>query len=49
MKNLIDTNPNKIILAGVSIILIFFGGMGAWAAFFPFHGAVIAPGSVKVS
>jgi HlyD family type I secretion membrane fusion protein len=49
MKNIIDTNPNKIIVAGVIIILIFFGGMGAWAAFFPFHGAVIAPGSVKVS
>ena len=45
----INTNPNKLILAGVLIILFFFGGLGAWSAFFPFQGAVIASGTVKVS
>jgi len=42
-------NPRKCIIAGILIIVIFFGGLGAWAAFFPFSGAVIAPGIVKVS
>jgi HlyD family type I secretion membrane fusion protein len=28
---------------------VFFGGLLAWAAFLPFYGAVIAPGTVKVS
>jgi HlyD family type I secretion membrane fusion protein len=45
----INTNPRKYIIAGLMIIAVFFGGLGAWAAFFPFSGAVIAPGMVKVS
>ncbi|MCF8039390.1 MAG: HlyD family type I secretion periplasmic adaptor subunit [Desulfohalobiaceae bacterium] len=45
----INTNPNKLILAGLLIIVFFFGGLGAWSAFFPFQGAVIASGTVKVS
>jgi len=46
---MISTNPRKYIVAGLLIIAVFFGGMGAWATFFPFSGAVIAPGMVKVT
>ena len=45
----LNTSPRKFIIAGLAIIFLFFGGLGAWAAFFPFQGAVIAPGTVKVS
>ncbi|MBW1975130.1 MAG: HlyD family type I secretion periplasmic adaptor subunit [Deltaproteobacteria bacterium] len=42
-------NPGKIIRTGVIVIAVFFGGIGGWAAFAPFSGAVIAPGEVKVA
>jgi HlyD family type I secretion membrane fusion protein len=45
----LDGDPRKFIVAGLAVIAIFFGGLGLWAAFFPFSGAVIAPGVVKVS
>ncbi len=45
----LDGDPRKFIIAGLAVIAIFFGGLGLWAAFFPFSGAVIAPGVVKVS
>src|SRR4029453_17071314 len=35
-------------IAGWVIILIFFGGFGAWAVTAPLHGAVVANGFVKV-
>lgn len=41
-------DPRKIIIAGVLIILVFFGGLGSWAALFEISGAVIAPGEVRV-
>lgn len=41
--------PAKIIVAGLFVILVFFGGLGGVAAYLPFSGAVIAPGIVKVS
>ncbi|MBF0203700.1 MAG: HlyD family type I secretion periplasmic adaptor subunit, partial [Desulfamplus sp.] len=41
--------PARIIIAGLFVILIFFGGLGGVAAYLPFSGAVIAPGIVKVS
>lgn len=44
----LDTNPAKYIVAGLAVILFFFGGLGVWAVYFPFQGAVIAPGIVKV-
>ncbi|MDY6849579.1 MAG: HlyD family type I secretion periplasmic adaptor subunit [Thermodesulfobacteriota bacterium] len=44
-----ETNPRRIILAGLIVIALFFGGLGTWAALSPFSGAVIAPGSVKVT
>jgi len=45
----LDGNPRKFVVAGLAVIAFFFGGLGLWAAFFPFSGAVIAPGVVKVS
>lgn len=44
-----ETNPRRIIAAGLIVIFVFFGGLGAWAALSPFSGAVIAPGAVKVT
>jgi HlyD family type I secretion membrane fusion protein len=35
-------------IAGWAIILIFFGGFGAWAVTAPLHGAVVANGFVRV-
>ncbi len=46
---LLNTNPTKFIIAGLLVIFCFFGGLAAWSVFFPFQGAVIAPGTVKVS
>lgn len=45
----LDTNPRPIIWTGLLIIGLFFGGLIAWSIFLPFHGAVVAPGTVKVS
>ena len=41
--------PGKVIVAGLLVILLFFGGLGGVAAYLPFSGAVIAPGVVKIS
>ena len=48
-KSIVNTDPKKYIILGIIIIVLFFGGILAWAAFLPFYGAVIAPGMVKVS
>lgn len=45
----LNTNPWKYIVAGLVIIAVFFGGLAVWSYYFPFQGAVIAPGMVKVS
>lgn len=45
----LNTNPLKYILAGLLVIAFFFGGLGVWSVYFPFQGAVIAPGVVNVS
>jgi HlyD family type I secretion membrane fusion protein len=37
------------ILIAVIVILMFFGGIGAWAAFAPLDSAAIAPGKVTVA
>lgn len=37
------------IIAGVAILVLFFGGLGTWAATAPLHGAVIGEAVVKVS
>jgi HlyD family type I secretion membrane fusion protein len=41
-------DPRKIILTGMIIIALFFGGLVGWAALASIHGAVIASGRVKV-
>ncbi|SMP50611.1 HlyD family secretion protein/membrane fusion protein, epimerase transport system [Desulfonatronum zhilinae] len=41
-------NTRPIIIAGLVIILLFFGGLGAWAAMATISAAVIAQGEVKV-
>ncbi len=48
-KKILNTNPWKYIISGLLIIVLFFGGLAVWSWFFPFQGAIIAPGSVKVS
>ncbi len=44
-----QVKPARVIMAGIFVILLFFGGLGGVAAYLPFSGAVIAPGVVKVS
>ncbi|WP_287127149.1 biotin/lipoyl-binding protein, partial [Desulfobacter sp.] len=44
----LNTNPSKYIIAGLLVIVFFFGGLGIWSVYFPFQGAVIAPGVVNV-
>lgn len=48
-EKVLNTNPRSVIVAGLIIIVLFFGGLAAWSAFLPFYGAVIVPGVVKVS
>ena len=48
-NKLLNTNPTGLIVAGLVVIFCFFGGMAAWSLYFPFQGAVIAQGTVKVS
>ncbi|MCJ7602517.1 MAG: HlyD family type I secretion periplasmic adaptor subunit [Desulfobulbaceae bacterium] len=45
----LSSDPKPVIMAGILVIALFFGGLGIWAAFFPFSGAIIAPGITKVS
>lgn len=42
-------SPWRILLAGLLIVAIFFGGLGGWAAVSKISGAVIAQGTVKVA
>jgi HlyD family secretion protein len=37
-----------LIVSGVAVILLFFGGLGSWAALAPLASAAIAPGTVTV-
>jgi HlyD family secretion protein len=37
-----------LIAAGIAVILLFFGGLGSWAALAPLASAAIAPGTVMV-
>ena len=46
---ILNTNPFKYIVAGLLVIAFFFGGLTIWSVYFPFQGAVIAGGMVKVS
>ncbi|MBF0235179.1 MAG: HlyD family type I secretion periplasmic adaptor subunit, partial [Desulfamplus sp.] len=49
MSETYQPKPGRIMVAGLFVILVFFGGLGGVAAYLPFSGAVIAPGIVKVS
>lgn len=48
-NKILNTNPAKYIVTGLFVIVLFFGGLAAWSIYFPFQGAVIAPGVVIVS
>lgn len=48
-SKILETDPRRLVLTGFIVIFLFFGGLIAWSAFLPFHGAVIAPGTVTVS
>lgn len=47
-NKILDTNPTRYIIAGLLVIVLFFGGLTIWSVYFPFQGAVIATGEVKV-
>ncbi len=47
-NRILDTNPVRYVVLGAVVIALFFGGLTVWSVFFPFQGAVIAPGSVAV-
>ena len=44
----LDLRPGRIARAGLLVIVAGAASLGAWAAFAPLSGAVIAPGFVKV-
>ena len=46
---MLNTSPTKYVVAGLLVIGLFFGGLIVWSIYFPFQGAVIASGLVKVS
>ncbi len=48
-NKILNTNPTRYIVAGILVIVLFFGGLTIWSVYFPFQGAVIASGVVKVS
>lgn len=43
-----STDPRHIIMTGIIIIFLFFGGLLGWAALASINGAIIASGKVKV-
>lgn len=44
----VSDSARGTIIAGISILTVFFGGLGTWAALAPLDSAVIAPGVFKV-
>src|SRR5262252_919264 len=44
----VTADARRSISAGLIIVLLFFGGLGAWAALAPLAGAIVAEGVVKV-
>ena len=43
-----DESARGAIIAGLAVLVVFFFGLGGWAAFAPLNGAVVAPAVVKV-
>jgi membrane fusion protein, type I secretion system len=48
MKTVPNDSMRSAAITGWVIILLFFGGLGAWATTAPLHGAVVANGFVRV-
>lgn len=55
VKDIVQVQPQmksmsarKVILLGLFVIALFFGGLGGWAAMAKISGAVIAPGEIIV-
>ncbi len=44
----ISADARRPIGVGIAIVLLFFGGLGAWAALAPLAGAIVAEGVIKV-
>jgi HlyD family type I secretion membrane fusion protein len=44
----VTADARSAIWAGIAIVLLFFGGLGTWAALAPLAGAIVAEGVVKV-
>lgn len=44
-----DASRRRLVFFGFLIILLGFGGLGAWAALAPLQSAAVAPGIVKVA
>jgi HlyD family secretion protein len=46
----VDRRPaiHRPVLAGYLILVLFFGGLGSWAALAPLSSAAVAPGTVRV-
>lgn len=45
----VETSRRRMMMIGFLIILLAFGGLGAWAALAPIMSAAVAPGVVKVA
>jgi epimerase transport system membrane fusion protein len=43
-----SSDPKPYLLAGLLVVVVFFGGIGAWASLAPLRGALIGPGVVTV-
>ena len=48
-QEILEVDPSRYIVAGIVVIVLFFFFFLGWSIFFPFHGAVIANGTVAVS
>lgn len=48
MKNGSVTDDSRLRLIGITLIVLIFGGLGAWAALAPLSSAAMAPGFVTV-
>lgn len=44
----LNTNENKVIFAGMTILIVVFGILGGWMALAPLNSAAVAPGKVTV-
>jgi membrane fusion protein, epimerase transport system len=45
----VEKSRRRFILAGILVIVLGFGGLGAWAVLAPLMSAAVAPGVVKVA